>query len=205
MCLLWIHDPYRPQLLVHFNQWINMLGMYAGKYPQAHRVIDCRASHYQLAVNSQSLRSANIHHRCPCSSPPGKAVHKKMFFSLSGNQTASPVKPRESRKTLVDLWPQASCGTAVWLAERHQDFSRVFLWTSSEPATEELEIVPQQHIEHAAQRSRPGRAAALGARAGADGWGCTCPWHWRAGVPVLKQRPRSTLWKAFLNSWLEHG
>lgn len=80
MCLLWIHGPYRAQLLVHFNQWINMLGMYAGKYPQAHGVIDCRASHYQLAVNSQSLRSANIHHRCPRLSPPGKAVHKKMVF-----------------------------------------------------------------------------------------------------------------------------
>ena len=59
-------------------------------------------------------------------------------------------------------------------------------------------MFPQQRHEEAAARFWAGRTEVLDAGPGLEEWTVKCP-------PALRQRPRSTLWKAFLNSRLKQG
>ncbi|TNN46380.1 hypothetical protein EYF80_043413 [Liparis tanakae] len=63
----------------------------------------------------------------------------------------------------------------------------------------EVDSGPQQPHEEAAT------SEVLVAGPGLEEWAATCPCGLAARPPVLRQRPRSTLWKAFLNSRLKHG
>ena len=126
-----------------------------------------------------------------------------------GNQTVSPLTPSERCKTLAEPWLEGFCGSVVRLAEKHHAFSRrllgALLGAWSGLLTHGLEMAPQQHQEETAALLWIGRTYVLGAVSGLEDWVVVCACDLKAGVPVRRQRPRRTLWKAFLNSRLKHG
>lgn len=119
---------------------------------------------------------------------------------------------RERRRTFLDLRPEGSCGIGVCLAEKHQAFSRLLLcagafcaWSKPLTEDEEVESSLQQAHDEAGPWLWTDTADALDVGPGLEEWAEVCPGGLAVGTAVLKQRPRSTLWKARLNSWLKHG